>query len=189
MCDGADNDCDATVDDGTDVPTTCGVGSCAAAGVIACVGGAQQPDTCTPGGPTAEVCDGADNDCDGAVDDGTDVPTTCGVGSCAASGVIACVLGAPQPDTCSPGSPSGEVCDGVDNDCDGAIDEEPEASGSCDDSNASTTDTCNAGTCEYVDGGELVPAPDQSPQTSRWQAPHLETLWREASIGQIGSMV
>lgn len=49
--------------------------------------------------PSAEVCNGLDDDCDGQIDDGV---------------LNAC-------DECGP--VPGEVCDGIDNDCDGAIDE------------------------------------------------------------------
>lgn len=71
----------------------------------------------------SEVCDGLDNDCDGVVDNDADVVTTCGVGECGATGVSACVNGMLQADTCTPGLPSAELCDGLDNNCDGAADE------------------------------------------------------------------
>jgi len=74
VCDSKDNDCDAGTQDGSDEawylqPTSCGVGECAAAGQWICQNGVQV-DTCTPGTPTAEICDGKDNDCDGEVDEG-----------------------------------------------------------------------------------------------------------------------
>jgi len=77
------------------------------------------PQTCSPGAPSAEVCDGLDNDCNGVVDDGLGT-TTCGVGTCMRA-VDSCIGGVPQ--TCSPGAPSAEVCDGLDNDCNGVVDD------------------------------------------------------------------
>jgi hypothetical protein len=64
VCDGVDNDCDNTTDEGLG-QTTCGTGACLRT-VDNCAGGA--PQVCAPGSPTPEVCDGIDNDCDGAVD-------------------------------------------------------------------------------------------------------------------------
>jgi len=70
------------------------------------------------------TCDGRDGDCDGAVDeDYASQATTCGVGECAATGVTTC-QGGVEGDTCTPGTPAAEVCDDLDNDCDGSTDEE-----------------------------------------------------------------
>jgi hypothetical protein len=72
--------------------------------------------------PSTEVCDGKDNDCDGSVDEGiTSTPTTCGVGGCAANGVLACVNGA-MVDNCAPGTPTTETCNQIDDDCNGVVD-------------------------------------------------------------------
>ena len=79
-----------------------------------------------PGAP--ELCNFLDDDCDGSFDDdGVDETwygqaTSCGVGECAATGQLECI-NATQADTCIPGQPSAEICDGLDNNCDGLIDE------------------------------------------------------------------
>jgi len=129
ICDGVDNDCDGQIDEGIpSTPTTCGVGECASSGTQSCVNG-QLVDSCSPGTPTAEICDGKDNNCNGTVDDGiASTPTTCGVGLCGSTGQLVCQNGT-TVDTCSPGAPATEgpvgdaTCgDSQDNDCDGLTD-------------------------------------------------------------------
>ncbi|MBN2800932.1 MAG: hypothetical protein JXX28_17475, partial [Deltaproteobacteria bacterium] len=153
VCDGLDNDCDGDIDldavdalrwfadadaDGHGDPAT-GARSCdAPAGAI--LDGTDCDDASADRFPgNQEVCDGLDNDCDGTPDDNaadagtwyTDVDDD-GYGL-DGTAVRACAqpeLSAPRGGDCDdttadrfPANP--EVCDGVDNDCDGDVDDSP----------------------------------------------------------------
>jgi len=76
---------------------------------------------CDAGEPTAEECNGADDDCDGEVDEGFG-QTSCGVGICAHM-VENCLEGEPQECDEMAGSKV-EECNGDDEDCDGEVDED-----------------------------------------------------------------
>jgi len=69
ICNGIDDNCDGTVDEGySPTPTSCGVGACAAEGQLVCQAGTLV-DTCAPGTPVTETCNGLDDNCNGVVDD------------------------------------------------------------------------------------------------------------------------
>ncbi|MBN2458859.1 putative metal-binding motif-containing protein [Candidatus Woesearchaeota archaeon] len=69
-CNGVDENCDGTADDGyINTPTNCGIGACYAAGELTCVSGTEV-DTCVAGTPSAEEDDDVDNNCNGQVDEG-----------------------------------------------------------------------------------------------------------------------
>jgi hypothetical protein len=129
-CNGIDDDCDAEADEGFILGGACsaGVGACERSGVTVCSpDGGGTVCGATPGEPQPETCDGRDDDCDGVSDDGFDVGAACtvGIGACARSGAKVCTPDAAGT-TCDaiPGPPAAETCNGLDDDCDGAADEE-----------------------------------------------------------------
>jgi hypothetical protein len=65
ICNGVDDNCSGQTDEGFG-RITCGLGICRRT-VDQCVGGV--PQACIPGAPSAEICDGLDNDCNSLVDD------------------------------------------------------------------------------------------------------------------------
>ena len=141
QCNGVDDDCDGKTDEGfvldaLHVGAPCyGTGECGV-GVVVCGGSGKPLCSSNPGGPAArdkaESCDGKDNDCDGLVDedltmDGLALGEHCvGLGACG-KGIVVC--GADAKPVCSTdaGAPASqaqpEVCNAVDDNCDGQTDE------------------------------------------------------------------
>lgn len=120
LCNGLDDDCNGSPDDAI-AEIVCGVGACMAA-VPGCVNGMEG--VCVPGQPSIEICDGLDNDCDQLTDESyPEKNKMCdsGIPGICATGTSNCVMGVL---TCDPmNMPATEACDGLDNDCNGTVDD------------------------------------------------------------------
>ncbi len=135
VCNSLDDDCDTFVDEVAEVcyeaATGCDVGTGTCQGV--CQLGVRSCDGNMLGecvgdvGPTAEVCNAQDDDCNGLIDDGLGLGNACDnglLGVCHRDGVLVCD-GAGNVSCSAPPIPPGlEVCNGLDDDCDGDVDED-----------------------------------------------------------------
>ena len=133
VCDGVDDDCDGTVDEGTECYDDDGDGYTE-------IGGDCDDGDLTVNPNTIEICDGVDEDCDGVIDDGTPCVDDDGDGFSEDAGD--CNDADPAV---NPGVPEVPF-NGVDDDCDGVTDTGlddldgdgyAESGGDCDDADGS----------------------------------------------------
>jgi hypothetical protein len=173
-CNGVDDDCNGEIDDGLGLGEACavGTGACRAEGVQACGDDGLVVCDAVEGTPSDEICDAVDNDCNGTVDDRAGEACECEDGATVECGsdVGACTLGT---QTCAGGTfgecvgataPDAETCNGLDDDCNGTVDDRADDACECTDGETiacgSDVGTCAPGTQTCVDGhfGECVGA-------------------------------
>ena len=150
LCNGADTDCNGFIDDGVGLEFADSDGD----GWSLCNEDCDDDDfTVNPG--VDEACDGVDNDCNGLIDEGLDLDGD-GIpgahpGCLAEFGAVDCDDNDPN---LFPGAP--ELCDGLDNDCDGQLDEnldfDSDGFSSCQGDCASLDAAINPGATETCDG-------------------------------------
>lgn len=125
LCNGIDDDCDDLPDEDFDciagVDYLCDT-SCHSEGTMTCTDDCQFPEICTP---PAELCNGDDDDCDDLPDNGFE---------CVFGQITECVLWCGElgsgicTDECLPPEDAAclappELCNGIDDNCNGGIDE------------------------------------------------------------------
>ncbi len=148
VCDGLDNDCDGDIDEGVKIifyhdvdgdgygDSASSTSACEApAGYVANANDCD--DTVATVNPGAtEVCDGLDNDCDNDIDEGVKIIFYYDADGDGYGNPVSSILACTAPNGCvlnnedcddtnaaiNPGAV--ETCDGLDNDCDGQVDED-----------------------------------------------------------------
>jgi hypothetical protein len=123
LCNSFDDNCDGVTDDGGKVGEQCGQtkkGECEM-GAIACVEGQEVCQGAIM--PAEEICDGLDNDCDTITDESypeQNAPCGLNIGICV-PGKLVCVKA--ELDCQGEKGPEEEVCNNLDDDCNGKTDD------------------------------------------------------------------
>lgn len=189
VCDGFDQDCDGTLDGtgGVKVKQACWPFAAGQRGVGVCLDGKQDCASALNSGsaswgacysftgPSGETCNGKDDDCNGSIDDGLG-QSQCGFGRCTVA-IANCSGGASQ--VCSPAAAQAkaEVCNGVDDDCNGTVDKDAGGATLMQSCYTGPGVTRNVGICKDGSRSCIAPAvavvpnsPPPYPGTEAWSA-------------------
>ncbi len=101
LCNGKDDNCNGSIDEGFDVGAACsaGLGVCLRSGATVCTAnGASTTCSATPGTPGTETCNGLDDDCDGTVDNHVAAPAQKPAVTVTRSGLVATIAWSAPPD-------------------------------------------------------------------------------------------
>lgn len=163
-CNGRDDDCDGQVDNGASAvemwPDTDGDGYYGAKSgtmVLGCpplLGYAAERGDCAEFDATrhpgaSEICNFADDNCNGKVDEG--VRPQCGIGLCRRESVSC------RSEDCVEGIPSVESCNALDDDCNGLVDDSPDCALAAR-AGAGGTSSGDGGAIQVIGGSTPQPA-------------------------------
>lgn len=206
VCDGADNNCSGAIDDGLTAPLLDNQNGVCAGGMKTCSGasGWQNVYTSVTDYETTEVtCDSKDNDCDGATDDADSDMATSSAAPTYYADTDGDGFGDASVSTHACATPTGfvsdntdcddavtnnfpgnlEVCDSIDNDCDGDVDDadaslslasrttwylDSDEDGYGDMSDASPVDACAQPAGRVVDQNDCDDSDDTINPTTLW---------------------